>query len=130
MAYTAKTCSSCRDRSGANNPFYGKKHTTEIKDKLKKSRLGKPLSEDVIKSITGENSGRFTGYYHTPWGTFPSTSQAEKNGPGMYSAAIQRICKNPDIEIKKIGNSKYLKKLGKSCIGKTYRELGFWYEPK
>ena len=33
-------CNACRNRSGKNNPFYGKKHTKETIEKLKeKSRI-------------------------------------------------------------------------------------------
>lgn len=45
-------CTSCRDRSGVNNPFYGKKHSEETIEKLRainKNRTGKnnPLSKKV-----------------------------------------------------------------------------------
>jgi group I intron endonuclease len=35
-----KTCASCRVRSGDSNPFYGKKHTEETKEKVRQKRLG------------------------------------------------------------------------------------------
>lgn len=37
---TNKTCIKCRDKSGKNNPFYGKTHTNETKLKLSKKRIG------------------------------------------------------------------------------------------
>lgn len=34
-------CNDCRDRAGSNNPFYGKKHSEEVKQKLSKAMKGK-----------------------------------------------------------------------------------------
>lgn len=45
-----KTCVKCRDKSGVNNPFYGKKHTDETKNKLRILRLGKKPGN--IKKVT------------------------------------------------------------------------------
>jgi group I intron endonuclease len=39
-----ETCSECRDRSGVNNPFYGRTHSYETKSKLSKIRIGKKPS--------------------------------------------------------------------------------------
>jgi group I intron endonuclease len=123
-------CNKCRNRTGNNNPFYGKTHNQETKDKISKANIGRIMTDEAKESITGENSGRYIGTYHTPWGMFPSSSQAEKNNLFMKSAAIHRICLNPDNIIKRIGKSKFLKDYGLSCIGKTYRDLGFWFDPK
>lgn len=123
-------CGKCRDRTGGNNPFYGKFHSEESKNKISKANSGKTMTKEAKKAITGENNGRYMGTYHTPWGIFPSSSQAEKNNSYMKSAAIHRICLNPDNIILRVGKSKFLQSQGLSCIGKTYRELGFWFEPK
>jgi group I intron endonuclease len=37
-----KTCSKCRNRSGENNPFYGKSHSKEIKNKIAKTKNSLP----------------------------------------------------------------------------------------
>lgn len=37
----ANTCSGCRNRSGKNNPFYGKQHTQDTKDKLRAVALAR-----------------------------------------------------------------------------------------
>lgn len=128
------SCGDCRDRTGENNPFYGKTHSAETKDRLREVATGRKQSQDAKDAVTGENNGRFAGYYHTPWGIFPSTSQAQKACADiMLSAAIQRICTNPDMEIQKtaLSRSKYLsQKHDETVIGKTYRDLGFWFEPK
>ena len=41
MSYYSKTCSSCRDRSKYNNPFYGKSHTESTKQILREKLSGK-----------------------------------------------------------------------------------------
>lgn len=123
-------CGTCRDRTGNNNPFYGKTHSQETKNKLSVANSGRIMSSEAKESITGKNSGRYIGEYHTPWGVFSSSSQAEKANPLMKSAAIHRICLNPDNTIQKIGKSKFLFDYGPACIGKTYRDIGFWFEPK
>jgi group I intron endonuclease len=35
-----KTCIKCRDNNGINNPFYGKQHTEESKNKIREKRRG------------------------------------------------------------------------------------------
>ena len=37
---TAKSCSKCQDRSGLNNPFYGKNHSEQTKKLLSEKRKG------------------------------------------------------------------------------------------
>lgn len=44
IAPNNETCSDCRDRSGKNNPFYGKIHSSKTKKKLSESRMGKKPS--------------------------------------------------------------------------------------
>lgn len=126
------TCFSCRDISKSFNPFYGKKHSEETKQKLREANLGRKHSEKTKQKITGENSSRFKGYYHTPWGIFPSSSLAQKNHEYLLSATIHRWCLNSDkIIIKQaVSRSRFLKQLPESPIGKTYRTIGFWFEPK
>ena len=34
-----KTCKSCYDKSGPNNPFYGKKHSEKTKKKIRESQM-------------------------------------------------------------------------------------------
>lgn len=125
-----ETCIACRDRSGVNNPFFGKKHSDSTKQVLREKNIGKKHTEATKTKLTGEQSSRFIGYYHTPWGIFPSSSMAQKNHEYMLSATIHRWCKQCDKEIKTLGRSKYLRELKENPIGKTYRAIGFWFQVK
>lgn len=40
-SYSAKKCNSCYEKSGIKNPFYGKNHSKEMKEKLRKANTGK-----------------------------------------------------------------------------------------
>jgi group I intron endonuclease len=53
-----KSCNQCRDRDGSNNPFFGKEHTEETKNKLRVINLGKIISEDT-KNKCREASNNF-----------------------------------------------------------------------
>lgn len=44
------TCPGCRDRTGKNNPFFGKSHSKETKEKLREAMLGnKPTNTQRVK---------------------------------------------------------------------------------
>ena len=45
-----ETCINCRDKSGVNNPFFGKKHSEETKKKLSENRKGKKPTN--MKKVT------------------------------------------------------------------------------
>ena len=127
---SAKCCIKCMDRTGVNNPFYGKTHSKETLEKLRISNIGRTKSQYEIDAVSGENSGKFKGYYHTPWGTFPAANQAKAAHSYMSVVTITRWCEYPDNDIVRLGASKYLQEIGLSAIGKTYRELGFSFTPK
>lgn len=64
----AKTCGKCRDKSGANNPFYGKTHSEDTKQKLREyanSRTTKPnnsrkvMADGVLYSTAYEAARAF-----------------------------------------------------------------------
>lgn len=95
---------------GKNNPMYGKPRSDEDKQKSRKKQ-----------SI---------GIWHTPFGDYISATQISKTTDFGYST-IHKWCKECDsiISNSSIGQCKYLKSLKKSPLNKTYRELGFWFEP-
>lgn len=54
-----KTCHKCRCKhlmSGENNPFYGKSHTEETKNKLREKQLGKTHTEATIELISKKSN--------------------------------------------------------------------------
>lgn len=53
MAFTAKTCITCVNRSGAKNSFYGKKHSDEVKEILRRKNKGKIPPNRKVVSING-----------------------------------------------------------------------------
>ena len=46
---------------GENNPFYGKKHSDESKQKMSISKIGKPMKKDIINKIS--NTMNTVGFY-------------------------------------------------------------------
>ena len=104
---------------GENHPNYGKTLSDEQKAKMS-------------ASIRGENHPKFNGYYHTPNGKFITGQEAESAFDGLLSdKSIQNWCNNPDKIISKASyaQSPYLKSLDESPVGKTFRDLGFYFEP-
>lgn len=57
----SETCSDCRDKSGVNNPFFGKQHSEETKMKLSEKRLGKYEGEQNIPIIIDDVEYRSAG---------------------------------------------------------------------
>lgn len=48
-SYCAKVCSKCYNKTGKNNPFFGKKHNQQTKEKLSKAFIGrKPINSIKI----------------------------------------------------------------------------------
>lgn len=73
IGYNHITCSDCRDRTGENNPFYGKKHTKETKEKIGKKRKGKYLGDQnipiIIDGIEYRSAGEATEKLKIPMTT-------------------------------------------------------------
>ncbi len=125
-------------RIGKDNPFYGKTHTEESKEKMRASKkpmsdeererrskayTGKKRSDEVRKKITIAQSH---GTYVTPWGEFITSKEAAKNRQ-VSSETIRNWCNNPD---KKVTRQMYncspeLKSIGEVVIDQTLRSIGF-----
>lgn len=60
MSSTSKTCSYCQDRSGENNPFYGKHHSDATKDKISAAHKGKEPLNNTEVIIDGIEYKSFT----------------------------------------------------------------------
>jgi group I intron endonuclease len=107
-------------QAGEKNPMYGKKHTEE-----KKKEIGDKLRGKYI----GEKNSQFKGYYVTPFGEFPTIRNASNSVTEVSGSAIREWCKNSNKTITKsmIGNSKFLQE---SDLGKTFKDLGFYFKYK
>ena len=132
----------CFDHAGEKNPIFGtpapnrgKKHMPETVQKMIESHrenptwLGKHLTEEhknnTAKGQQGSKHRRFKGLYHTPYGTFESSRLAEH--PLVSYKAVQRWCQDSEtkISLKAISKSPYL---NEEHLGKTFKEIGFWFE--
>ena len=104
-----KSCMKCADKTGENNPFYGKAHTEETKSKLRDQRLGKyignqekPVMIEGIEYKSVSEAGRalkvtpntiinrirndkFPNYFYKTLTTIPegSTLKAEVSGKAI-----------------------------------------------
>lgn len=131
------------DNAGEKNPMFGKpapnrgkKHKPETIEKMLKTHQanptwqGKHLSAEHKNSIaTGQQGAkhrRFKGFYHTPYGVFESSRLAEHSQ--ISYKAVQKWCQNPEkkISLSAINQSPFL---SGECLGKTFKEIGFWFEP-
>ena len=86
---------------------------------LSKERMSK---RNPMAGVSGESHPSFTGHYITPAGRFCDVYTAAK-ATGIGKSTVQRRCKSPDKVVT-------APKLGKLSMGKTWRELGYWFEEK
>ena len=107
-------------QAGENNPMYGKSHTEE-----KRREIGDKLRGKYV----GDKNSQFKGYYVTPFGEFPTVKSAAECVDSISRATIREWCLRPDKKVTKsmIGNSRYLQE---SDLGKSFKELGFWFNNK
>ena len=116
---------------GAENGFYRKKHTLETRkimsEKAKNrpgSRTGSNQSEEAKKKIQLNNPNRRS--IHTPDGVFPAAEMYAKHINIITSCGLRNLLKNCDKPIT-IGLVAQNKLFTKDNIGKTPRELGYYY---
>jgi hypothetical protein len=110
----------CYGLKGKTHPHYGKKHTEETLKKISESKKG-------------ENNYRFKGYYVTPFGEFSSSHDKQIKENNINDVTLRKWCKHNTIIItkKSYGKSKYLQEnFDESIIGKSYKDIGFSFEPK
>lgn len=79
----------------------------------------------------GHMNSSFGGLLYTPTGIYESSLEAEKF-INMNRTTILKLCKNNESIITKeqISRNRYLYSLKESPVGKTYKELGFYFESK
>lgn len=112
-------------KKGKDHPLFGIGHRAESKLKMSKSHKGKVLSKQTRNKMSVSRRGntcQSKGTYYTPKGNGRSLNiLAELNN--CSGTTIQSRCKRmPD----KILSSK---KFPKDWIGKTFRQLGWYYIP-
>lgn len=111
---------------------YKKHHSIETRLKIGLSCKGhKSYNRDKIwrynksKENTGKNNPQYNGEFITPWGVFDSA-----NGKGFISNSTVNIwCKNHNkiINNRMVSKSPYLKSLNESPIGKSFSDIGFFF---
>jgi len=104
---------------------YGKKVSKTI---TTPDENGETIAQRTGKRILGPGNPMFEGYFHTPYGKFSSASQAVKVASiPITGRTLARWCKNPD-EVFTSTTVLRTAFLSEADIGKTRRELGFWFE--
>jgi hypothetical protein len=132
--YGAERASEIREKlsqAGENNPFYGRKHNEETRAKMSEraknrpsNMLGKKRSEKTKLKVQLNNPNRRS--IHTPEGIFLSAEQYANTINNISAVGLRNLLKDCDkpISENRIRNNKLLKK---EHIGKTPRELGYYY---
>lgn len=71
---------------------------------------------------------RFSGYYHTPFGRLESKRHIREHTDKISASSVFSWCMNSEkiIVDRSFFRSKYITR---DMIGKTYKEIGFWFEP-
>lgn len=124
---------------------HGIEKAADIKIKQSRAHAGVSKSPDFIKMLqtrqysdqhrrlisesqVGSKNSNFQGLYHTPFDTFESLEGQNKVTPKV----LRKWCRDNNKIMSKRSHSRssYLNQLDESNIGKTYREIGFWFEPK
>jgi hypothetical protein len=103
---------------GPKNPLYKKERTEEVKTKISKTKLLNPTK-----------NCNFKGLYVTPLGTFYTSKEASKEHNLDRSVIIER-CKNKSNKIITIKGVRFSKDLTSNDIGKTYKEVGWYFIPQ
>jgi group I intron endonuclease len=73
MAIGATTCGGCRDRDKDKNPFFGKKHSEETIEKLRKAHKGKSRPESCKIVCIGDTEYKSLAYTAQVLGVVPAT---------------------------------------------------------
>ncbi len=99
-------------KQGKNHPLYGCKHSLETKAKMSESHKG-------------ENSYKFKGYYVTPFGKYVTRRDFDK-----HKGITSNWCINNQklVNLLSFNRCPYLQSLGKNVIGKSFKQLGFYFD--
>lgn len=84
------------------------------------------ISKALKGNYVGEDNTQFKGYWNTPFGRFVSLEQAAEIS-GYSAICIRARCLKNERVINNISISKD-KKLMKDDFGKTWKDLGYFFE--
>lgn len=88
----------------------------------------KNISESIKGKQTGRDNALFSGYYMTPFGKFDSLESASK-AIGNSKICIRDRCKIKNENTVKMFSKLTDPKITDEMIGKTWKELGWGFEP-
>lgn len=124
-------------QTGRSHPWQDKVNKNPEKiEKTRQKHLGSKRTEEQCKNISeslkgknkGEKSSSFKGYYITPFGKFNSLESAS-NVIGITVLCIYDRCKVKNNITVKMISINIDKNLTKDMLGKTWKELGWGFEP-
>jgi hypothetical protein len=107
-----------KGRKGSDNPLYKKERTEDVKSKISKT-----------KNLNPTKNCNFKGIYITPLGSFFTSTEASKQHKLDRSVIIDRCKIKSDMIITKKGVG-FSKDLTSNDIGKTYKEIGWYFIPQ
>ena len=65
-------------QAGENNPFYGKKHTEETRNKIREAHKGKHHTEESKKKMSLAKKDKYIGENHPMYGKHPNEETRKK----------------------------------------------------
>lgn len=94
-------------------------------ENLKERKVNGGAAE-AAKKHSGMNNNKFKGWFCTPKGRFVTADEGAKAN-GVSAAVVRRRCYDTDKVIS--SQAKWtIREYGMSCIGKTYGDLGWYFE--
>lgn len=124
--FTGRECPWVQETN--RNPEKIRKTAEKHRGMKRSEETCKNISESLKGKKTGEDNHEFKGYWVTPYGKFNSLDSAQKE-LGISSGAIYNRCfKINDNTVKSCSVSRD-SRLSKDSVGKTWKELGWSFEP-
>jgi hypothetical protein len=117
-----------KSNRGKNNPFFGKKHSDETKEKLRIARTGKKLSPEMVEKIRIKNIGEKNHFYGKKHSKEAKIKMGElkkgnKNALG-YKMTEEQIEKRRRKMIGRKHSEEHKQKLSQSISGRRWWNNG------
>lgn len=128
-----RTCERKYGTTWLNSEEFKNKRRATMLEKYGVTNSTLKHKESMKSKTSGEKHRLFTGHYVTPNGKYASAYLAIDGNDGLTRKNVYSLCMNPDkiISRTQFSHMSYLREsFGEKAIGKTPRELGFWFEPK